>query len=81
MSAGVAVILSDQTPWNDLEENDVGYNFTLENDQHYIKAIEQYAAMDKCQMQSVADKVLTYAVENSNDKVKSTGYRKIFELG
>lgn len=81
LSAGVAVILSDQTPWNDLEENDVGYNFPLENDQHYIKAIEQYAAMDKCQMQSVADKVLTYAVENSNDKVKSTGYRKIFELG
>lgn len=81
LSAGVAVILSDQTPWNNLEENNVGYNFPLANDQYYVKAIEEYAAMNQYQIQSVSDKVLTYAIENSNEKVKSTGYRKIFELG
>lgn len=78
LSAGCAVILSDQTPWKDLEENDVGYVLPLENKAEFSKKIDLYAAMSQKEIQKVADSALKYAIKNSNEKVENTGYKKIF---
>ena len=80
LSAGCAVILSDQTPWNDLEENNIGYTFPLEEEDQYITAIEKYVDMNQEQIQEIANSALQYAIKNSNEKIKSTGYRKIFDI-
>lgn len=80
LSAGCPCILSDQTPWQDLEENGVGYVFSLDETERFADAVESYAEMGQEEFQKVSDRALQYAVINSNEKVVNTGYRKIFEL-
>lgn len=79
LSAGCAVVLSDQTPWKDLEEKGVGYVLPLDKENEYVDILEKYAAMDAAQFQYVADQALNYAVKQSNEKVTNTGYRAIFD--
>lgn len=78
LSAGCVVALSDQTPWQDLEKFGVGHVYPLDSIEKFVCVVERYAAMSNKDFQIVADKALAYAIENSNEKVKYTGYRTIF---
>lgn len=80
LSAGCAVILSDQTPWHDLEKQGIGYIIPIKMEERYISAIEDYAQMSQPVFQQIADKALQYAITISNEKIKDTGYRKIFSI-
>lgn len=79
LSAGCAVLLSDQTPWKDLQENGVGYVFPLDKEAEFSKKIDLYAEMSWAEMQNISNRALQYAIKNSNKKVENTGYRKIFD--
>ena len=79
LSAGCAVIVSNQTMWKNLEQCGVGYVFSLDEQQKYMDAIEKYAGMSEEQLQNVADKALNYAIDHSIQKAKDTGYRKLFD--
>ncbi len=79
LSAGCACILSDQTPWRNLEDNGVGYAFPVEEISAFVNAVEKYARMSEEEINDVADKALKYAVEKSNKKATDTGYRTIFD--
>ena len=78
-SAGCVCLLSDQTPWNDLEEKGVGYVFSVDEKNKFAAIIDEYSGLTEIEMQCLVDKSLNYAIDNSNSKVKNTGYRKIFE--
>ena len=80
LSAGCAVLLSDQTPWKDLQENGVGYVFPLDKEAEFSNKIDSYAEMSWAEMQNISNRALQYAIKNSNKKVENTGYRKIFDL-
>lgn len=41
------VIISDQTPWLDLEHNKLGFDIALEKESEFIDAIEQISAMSQ----------------------------------
>lgn len=78
LSAGCPCILSDQTPWNSLEENNAGYIYPLEDLLSYIKSIEHYAALNQNEFDKVVKSVHQYAIVHSNSKAETTGYKKIF---
>lgn len=78
LAAGCACILSDQTPWKNLEKKGVGYVFKLSEMYKFSDAIEKYARMSGIELQKVTNKALEYAIENSNYKVENTGYRDLF---
>ena len=80
LSAGCPCIISDQTPWQDFKSQGVGYVLPLSDDESFVDAIEKYAAMGQEEFQIVVDKAHQYAIRVSNDKVKNTGYRRIFEI-
>jgi glycosyltransferase involved in cell wall biosynthesis len=44
---GCPVIISDQTPWNDLEEYGAGYAIDLKNKQKFIEVILHYAKLNQ----------------------------------
>jgi len=44
--AGCPVILSNQTPWLDLEKKKIGYDISLDNPKDFIFAIEAFANME-----------------------------------
>lgn len=79
LSAGCPCIISDQTPWRDLENYGAGYVIKLENKNGYIQKIEDYVLMNSTQFQKCSSSAHFYAIENSNNKIKNTGYRKIFD--
>lgn len=80
LSAGCPCIISDQTPWQDFKAQGIGYVLPLSNNKPFVEAIETYAAMGQEEFQDVVDKAHQYAIRVSNDKVKNTGYRRIFEI-
>ena len=80
LSAGCPCVLSNQTPWQDLEKQGAGYVYPLDDLKPFASAIEKYAAMDQETWGRVVATVQNYAIENSNKKVENTGYRKIFDI-
>lgn len=78
LSAGCPCILSDQTPWKNLEK-EVGRIYRLNDEEKFVSAIEEYAKMNTTEFQICTQKTLNYAIKNSNEKVMSTGYRIIFD--
>lgn len=78
LSAGCPCILSDQTPWQDLEEWGVGYVYKLDEMQKFADAVKSYAEMDNETFNKCVKAAHQYAIKNSNEKAKNTGYRKIF---
>ncbi len=81
LSAGCTCIISDQTPWKDFEEQGVGHIYSINDTASFARAIERYAMMNEAQFCICACKAHNYAISNSNEKVKVTGYHKIFNIG
>lgn len=80
LSAGCPTILSDQTPWRDLEKNNVGYVYGIEEIGNFKIAIEKYLSMNQCEFQEISNNAKKYSSNNINSKVENTGYRDIFML-
>lgn len=80
LSAGCPVILSNQTPWVNLEIYGAGYAYSLHEKSKFIDCVEKYANMDSLEFQKNIDTTLKYAIKNSNNKYESTGYKKIFKI-
>ena len=76
--SGCPVIISDQTPWQNLEKKQVGFALSLNNEKIYTKYIEFFAAMNQSQFhawsKSSHNKSLNIAY-NPNILVK---YMKLF---
>lgn len=81
LSAGCPCILSDQTPWLNLEENQCGYVYSLQDREKFVAAVEKYASMTEEEINRYANIAVAYAAKNSNDKAICTGYREVFALG
>lgn len=79
LSAGCPVILSDQTPWLNIEEEEVGYICKIGDDERFIFALNKYLKMNEKEFQNVSKRTLDYAVKNSNNKSNNTGYKEIFK--
>lgn len=64
---GCPVIISDQTPWLDLESNKLGFDISLEKNKEFIEAIEQFCDMSEAEYNVWAASAFNYAkkfVEN-----------------
>lgn len=79
LSAGCPCVISDQTPWRNLEKYNAGCVYCLEDRNNFVKSIEYFASMHAEEFNEFVIDTLNYAIENSNDKFRNTGYRKIFD--
>lgn len=64
--SGCPAIISDQTPWNDLEINNAGYAIALNNKQGFLNAITQMAKLDQeafSQKSNAANKYISGKIE------------------
>lgn len=80
LSAGCLCLISDQTPWLDLEEQEIGYVVPLKEKDRYIKIIQNLAGLNSKDFQYRSRKAVKYAVSKSNLLNVADGYRKIFEI-
>lgn len=79
LSAGCPVVLSDQTPWNDIEDFGVGIINKLNDKKKFIESIEKYVLMNEREFNKIINNCLNYSSKKSTNKITNTGYRKIFE--
>ncbi|MVN87978.1 glycosyltransferase [Deinococcus sp. HMF7620] len=61
LSAGTPVILSDQTPWQDLEEAGIGYVIPLNQPKRFAQAIEALLHCSADERQVRAERCVAYA--------------------
>ena len=79
LSAGCPCVISDQTPWQNLEKNQAGFVFPLDRKDRFAAAIDHYAAMSEEEFQEASAAAYAYAVQVGDEAVQSTGYRDLFE--
>ena len=78
LSAGCPCVISDQTPWQKLEENSAGYVFPLDQKDQFASAIDHYAEMTEQEFDKASVAAFNYAVRVSDKAFQSTGYRTMF---
>lgn len=78
LSAGLYSVLSDQTPWNDLEVHAVGRSLNLNNRQAFATAIENYFSQSTDFRAKSAKKAVDYIQNKLNTEACLNQYRLMF---
>jgi glycosyltransferase involved in cell wall biosynthesis len=76
--AGCPVILSNQTPWLDLEKKKIGYDISLDNPKDFIFAIEAFANMALEDYQQWSLNAFQFAKDFCNNKEILQENRELF---
>ncbi len=77
LMAGCIPLISDRTPWNNLEKNVCGYSTPLENNEEYISRVQQYVDMDTLQLSKQSYNAMKYAEKKYHESIELSGYSKI----
>lgn len=80
LSSGCIPIISDQTPWMDLNENHCGKVIPLENQKGFTDAVTELALCSPEEMKEYSEAALKYIAKHNEESIKNSGYLKIFEM-
>lgn len=78
LDAGLPVVISDRTPWRNLEQSGIGFDLPLEDEAAFIRALARYQAMNESDMALVREKCQRYAVEWRKSNTDLDNYKKMF---
>ncbi len=78
LAAGTVPVISDTTPWLDLDEKGCGYVCPLNDGASFAKAIGELAAMDENALDIKRKKCYEYIDSLNREISEHTGYRDIF---
>ena len=79
LTAGVPVLISDQTPWCDLDHMGVGFVRSLANEDDFVKVIENLANLDKENRNEQRQKAKDYARRYTNNNNLQALNRELFQ--
>jgi len=69
---GCPVIVSDRTPWNNLEKKQVGWDIPLKNDDKFIEVLNYCLQLNQDEYEKIAKRAFSFGKErslNPNDKI------------
>ena len=78
LCAGCPVLISDQTPWRDLQEKGVGWDISLSKLDEFQIILQRCIDMDHEDFIKRSDKARDYGLDVSNDDVVVEQNRKLF---
>lgn len=78
LAAGLYVILSDQTPWQDLQERSVGTVLPLSDERGFAAAIEETASWSNEQWAQLRQNSVRYAAQVASDEETLQANRQLF---
>lgn len=78
LAVGLPVLISDQTPWRDLERQKVGWDLALDDQQGFVDALEKAARMDQKQYAAWSHSAWQYARNYVNQSNLKQQYLKLF---
>jgi len=77
-ASGCPVLISDQTPWQGLQEMGVGWNLPLNRPDLFDQALHECLDMDESSLKSFSERVKKYARVNILDQVAVELNRQLF---
>ncbi|MCF6095694.1 glycosyltransferase family 4 protein [Thermovorax subterraneus] len=77
---GCPVIISDQTPWINLEAVHAGWDIPLDNEKKYIEVIQYCVDLGNEEYKFLSKKAFTLGMKISNDEKEIDNYCKLFLL-
>ena len=78
LSSGCPVLISDKTPWNDLEENNAGWSVPLSDVEKYKMAIEEVCSMSQEAFDKNSRAAFDYAQQFIADADFKNNYYQLF---
>lgn len=76
--AGLPVLISDQTPWHDLEESSAGWQVPLDDESRFVEIIEQVIVLDDVTFQKMSILSNDYAKNSILDTHALDANRQLF---
>jgi glycosyltransferase involved in cell wall biosynthesis len=76
---GCPVVISDQTPWNDLENHNAGFALPLTNANKFAECLHLLAMEDLQQFKARSDAAINYISEKIDLKVTVQLYKNLFD--
>lgn len=78
LASGCPVIISDQTPWRNLEALEIGNDISLTKKNLFINSIQKYVDMDEPQFNRMSQNSIEYALNQAKEFNDITPYQKMF---
>ena len=80
MIAGLPVLISDQTPWNEIDNLNVGFVKQLENQDGFIKSLQNFFLMSAFDRKQLFDRIDAYVQSSVFNKNDIEEHKKLFIL-
>lgn len=80
MAAGTVPVISDETPWLDLEKHNAGYALKLNNLNAFKDVLTSLAKEDEESFRLRVDCCKDYIDKHNRDSINNSGYKKIFGI-
>lgn len=77
--AGLPVLTSDQTPWGDLEANEVGWSLPLDSPEAFVRVISDLADWQADQWRMIRSRCHTFMEKHLHDGKDIDDNRRMFE--
>lgn len=77
---GCPVIISDQTPWIQLEKKGVGRDIPLEKENEFIKTLNYYLNLNQNEYDDISKRAFFYGKEKSKNLNDKKNTKKIFNV-
>lgn len=78
LSAGLPVLISDQTPWNEVSERGVGWTLPLDNPSEFARIIDEVSSWDAEHLERTRALAVDFAKEKSVDSTVLQANRDLF---
>lgn len=78
LAGGCIPIISDTTPWNDIEQAGCGKVIALSNKQKYIENLQNISSLNHDDIIDMKRRAHEYARKKYEESTRNTGYLKIF---
>jgi glycosyltransferase involved in cell wall biosynthesis len=78
LTAGLTVLLSDQTPWRGLEEKGVGWDLPLGHIDRFVRCVEAVAAWREQDFETAAANARRFATQIASDSTAVAANRQLF---
>ena len=79
LSTGCLVLISDQTPWHNLEAEGVGWDIPLDEPERFRSALQQCVDADGEWLTARSKRAMEYAVSRASDPAIVDANRKLFQ--
>lgn len=76
--AGCPVLISDQTPWRNLEEKDVGWDLPLGHPEKFQDVLQKCINMNEQEYNILSNKAYKFGLKIVEDKVALNLNRELF---